>query len=220
MPPTLPPKPPPCHVIAIEGELNAGKPFSHVIGNGLRLWFEPIAAGWILRVVPTAGPLPAHDYAELATPPYQSVNPLSLSTDFSFRAQDAVGWNPRRFHYATSPAAYDALNEVYTRFMQAGATPPPPLELELSDQIAKAGEGKLTILDASLVPGAADQWKMAAAVSERFTQTAHILLPPPGGKPMPLGHLESIRFRVEFLLPDHFKADPTNVVVPHVCGSL
>ena len=41
-----------------------------------------------------------HDYAELATPPYESVSPLLLSTDFSFRAQDAVAWNPRRFRYA------------------------------------------------------------------------------------------------------------------------
>ena len=220
MSPTLPPKPPACRVLSIEGELKAGKSFSRAMGNGLRLWFEPIAAGWILRVVPIAGPLPAHDFAELATPPYQSVSPLSLSTDFSFRAQDAVGWNPRRFHYAISPAAYESLSEVYTRFMQAGATPPPPLQLELSDQIGKAGEGKLTILDASLVPGTADQWKMAAAVSERFTRTAHTLLPPPGGKPSPLGHLESIQFRVQFLLPNYFPADPTNVVVPHVCGSL
>ena len=50
-----------------------------------------------------------HDYAELATPPYESVSPLLLSTDFSFRAQDAVAWNPRRFRYADNSAEFQRL---------------------------------------------------------------------------------------------------------------
>jgi hypothetical protein len=175
-------RPPACRLEEIEGELQAGKHFSAPIGNGLKLWFQPIASGWILRVIPDSAKSGEHDYAELATPPYQSVTPLSLSTDFAFRAQDAVGWNPRRFKFATSAADFDRLNEVYQRFMQAGATPPAPLEVELADQIARAADGKLTILDAKLVPGMADQWRMAAAVSSRFTTTAHTLVDPPAGR--------------------------------------
>jgi hypothetical protein len=86
----------------LDGELKDGRPFSQPIGNGLKIFFQPIHSGWILRVLPVSGPMGDYDYAELATPPYQSVTPLSISTDFSFRAQDAVGWNPRHFRFATS----------------------------------------------------------------------------------------------------------------------
>ena len=78
------------------------------IGERLKLLLQPIHSGWILRVVPGVrrpdadlAALTYADYALLATPPYQSVTPLSLSTDFGFRAQDAAGWNPRRFRFAT-----------------------------------------------------------------------------------------------------------------------
>ncbi len=214
------PKPPPCRMALIEGELNAGQEFSQPLGGGLKLWFQPVAAGWILRVVPESGPLGDHDYAELATPPYQSVTPLSLSTDFAFRSQDAVGWNPRRFRFATSKPQFDQFDDLYHQLMGAGATPPATLETELSSAVSRAASGKLTILDAKIVPGMADQWRMAAAVSQRFTQTAHTLVPPPDGKDTPLGKLIWIRFRVEMELPSGFHADSRLRLVPHVCGNL
>ena len=215
-----PPPVPSCRALSITGELQAGKGYSHALGNGLRLWFQPIASGWILRVVPATGPTGDHDYAELATPPYQSVSPLSLSTDFALRAQDAVGWNPRRFKYASSADSFARLKEVYDRFMQAGATPPAPLQVELSDQIAQASEGKLTILDARLTGGTADQSKVAVAVSLHFTGTAHTLVDGPGGSTTPLGRLLSVCFRVDLLLPPGFHPDSVNRVVPHLCGDL
>jgi hypothetical protein len=213
-------KPGACRVGVIEGELTAGKEFTRPIGNGLRVWFQPIASGWILRVVPALGPVGQHDYAELATPPYQSVTPLSLSTDFAFRAQDAVGWNPRRFRFATSAKSFGVLEGVYQRFIGAGLTPPAALEGELSGQIAVASEGKLTILDAKLVPGTADQWRMAGAVSSQFASTAHTLVEPENGRSSALGRLVWVRFRVELELPGDFYADRDLQVVPHVCGSL
>ena len=209
-----------CRVGVLEGELNAGSGFQHEIGDGLKLWFQPIASGWILRVSPVAGLAGDHDYAEVATPPYQSVSPLSLSTDFAFRAQDAIGWNPRRFRFASSAAAFRRLDDLYERFQGAGATPPATLEVELSDELLKAPEGKLTIVDARLVPGAADQWKMAAAVSTRFESTAHTLQLPDDGKQSPLGRLLWVRFRVEVLLPSVWKIGPGVKVLPHVCGSV
>jgi hypothetical protein len=84
-----------CRQATIDGELFAGKGLARPIGNRLVLYFQPIASGWILRVLPQAGLQGEHDYAELATPPYQSISPLSISTDFAFRAQDAVGWNQK-----------------------------------------------------------------------------------------------------------------------------
>ncbi len=164
---------------------------------GLEVYFQPIASGWILRVVPVAEEGIAHDYAELATPPYQSVTPLSISTDFAFRAQDAVGWNPRRFHFATTAESFKRLEEAYFRLEQAGATPPATLQVELSAQIAQASEGTFTILDARLVPGMADQWKMAGAVASHFSTTAHTLVQSPDGKTSDLGRLVWLRFRLD-----------------------
>ncbi len=209
-----------CRVEVIEGELNAGKGFEQAIGNGLKLWFQPIASGWILRVVPVSGPVGDYDYAELATPPYQSVTPLSLSTDFAFRAQDAVGWNPRRFRFATSDEEFKRLSEVYERYESAGATPPATLEVDLADEVSKAADGKLTIVDAKLEPGMADQWKMAGAVSSHFETTAHTLVMPADGKQSALGKLLWVRFRVELALPAGFKAASGAKVSPHVCGSV
>ena len=210
---------PACRLATIEGQLEAGKTWRRPIGNGLAVWFEPIAAGWILRVIPAAGPLGDHDYAELATPPYRSVTPLSISTDFSFRAQDAVGWNPRRFHFATSSEEFSKLLDVYQRYTQAGASPPAPLEVELSGDISEASEGTLTILDARLVPGMADQWRMAGAVASHFATTAHTLVNPVDGKPSALGKLLWLSFRLEFELPKNFSPAAGLRVLPHLCSN-
>ncbi len=203
-----------CRQAIVEGELNAGKPFSAALGNGLRVYFQPIHSGWITRVLPVAGPLPAHDYAELATPPYQSVTPLSLSTDFAFRAQDAVGWNPRRFHFATSPAAFQQLNAAFTAYQRDPAN-----QAALAPQIARATEATLTILDARLTPGTADQWMIAAGVASHFLTTAHTLVPPPDGASTPLGRLLWIRFRLTFEVPAGFTPAPGLKIMPHICGT-
>ena len=209
---------PACRVATIEGELQSGKPFRKTFGNGLDVWFQPIASGWILRVVPAAGPPGNHDYAELATPPYRSVTPLSLSTDFAFRAQDAIGWNPRRFRFATSAEGFKRLLDVYQRYTQAGAAPSALLEMELSGQIADASEGTLTIQDARLVPGMADQWRMAGAVASHFQTTAHSLVSGPDGTSSPLGKLVSVTFRLELQLPKGFKQVVGLKVMPQVCS--
>ena len=210
---------PSCRVQTIEGELTAGREFRAGIGDGLALWFQPIASGWILRIVPGSGPSPGDtDYAELATPPWQSVSPLSLSTDFSFRAQDAVGWNPRHFRWARSKAEFDALHELYLSILHAGAAPPAPLEVELSSHVAHAPEGSLTLLDARLIPGMRDQSPLAATVASHFTSTAHTLADPPDGRPTPLGKLLWVKFRVQLSLPAGFKSAPGSRIVPQICS--
>ncbi len=215
-----PPKPPnTCRHASFEGEVNAGQPFTRLIGNGLVFYLQPIPSGWILRVLPASGPIGDHDYAELATPPYQSVTPLSLSTDFAFRAQDAAGWNPRRFRFASSKAAFDRLASVYRRFEQAGATPPAPLELDLSTEIAQASEGSLTLLDVRLLPGTADQSRSAATVASHFAGTAHTVVQAPDTPATPLGRLLWIRFRVDLNLPRGFTPNPALRVLSTTCTS-
>ena len=218
-----PPKAPnACRHASFEGEVTAGQPFTHLLGNGLVFFLQPIHSGWILRVLPAAGrpgehEYAVHDYAELATPPYQSVTPLSLSTDFAFRAQDAAGWNPRRFRFATSKAAFDKLAEVYQRFEQAGATPPAPLQVDLSTEIAQASEAALTLLDVRLIPGTADQSRAAAAVASHFAQTAHTVVQAPDSPATPLGNLLWMRFRVDLDLPRSFQPSPTLKLVSTPC---
>jgi hypothetical protein len=214
-----PEKPNACRTAVIEGELNAGQPFSQAIGGGLKVYFQPLPSGWILRVVPASGPMGEHDYAELATPPYQSVTPLAISTDFAFRAQDAIGWNPRRFRFATTAASFRSLQQVYVRFIAAGLTPPGALQAELAQQIAQTSEATFTIVDSRLVPGAADQWKMAAAVAEHFNSTAHTLLPEPDGGTTPLGRIIWLRFRLELNLPAGFPVSPALHFQPRPCDS-
>jgi hypothetical protein len=202
----------------IEGELNAGKPFTRAIGNGLKVYFQPIASGWILRVLPAGGPAGEHDYAELATPPYQSVTPLSISTDFAFRAQDAVGWNPRRFRFATGAAAFRDLDQAYQGFIRSGANPSEAAQAALARQIARSAEGTFTMVDARLVPGTADQWRMAAAVASHFSTTAHTIVQEPDGSTSPLGRLVWLRFRLELDLPRGFAADPTLHLESRICS--
>jgi len=210
-------KPAACKRAVIDGELLAGEAFSQTIGGGLKIFFQPIASGWILRVVPAAGSMGEHDYAELATPPYRSVTPLSISTDFAFRAQDAVGWNPRRFRFATSAASFVRLERMYERLMAAGTVP--ALEAELASEIGQAAEGTFTILDAKLAPGMADQGSAAAAVASHFTTTAHTLVQAPDGHTSPLGRLVWLRFRLVLDLPHGFAADSGLRVEPRVCKS-
>jgi hypothetical protein len=209
---------PACRVAVFEGEVEEGKPFSQAFGNGLQLYLQPIHSGWILRVLPLAGPMPPHDYAELATPPYRSVTPLSVSTDFAFRAQDAIGWNPRRFHFAPSAAAFEQLRQAYAKFEAAGAAPPEAIQAELAHQIAQASAGTFTILDSRLVPGTADQWRMAAAVASHFSETAHTVVQGPEVQPTPLGRLLWLRFRVELELPPGFKVNPAMHLQRSVCN--
>lgn len=202
-----PPGKPTCHTATAEGELNAGKPYAQLLGGGLKLYFQPLPSGWILRVLPSSSPIGQHDYAELATPPYQSVTPLAISTDFAFRAQDAIGWNPRRFRFATSTASFKRLELAYLKFEAAGAAPSGDIQADLARQIAETSEATFTILDARLVGGTADQWKQAATVASHFNSTAHTLVQEPDGSTSPLGRIVWVRFRLEFNLPPGFPAN-------------
>ena len=182
-----------CKVV-FEGEVKAGERFAHNIDGTLEFVAEPIASGWIVRVRPQSGESLRHDYAELATPPYASVSPLLISTDYSFRAQDAVGWNPRRFAYAADRASFEKLQSAYDRYM-AGGSGAVAAQAELSALVMRAPQGELTILDAHLVPGTADQWRMAAGVATHFTATAHTIEAARAGESV-LGRVTWMRFRV------------------------
>jgi hypothetical protein len=202
-----------CRSAQVEGEVASGKSFTQAIGSGLRVVIDPLASGWRLRILPQQGSPPAQDYAELATPPYHSVNPLLISTDFSFRAQDAVGWNKRRFRFAANPADFDPLRKAYTAY-EAHASP--AAEQDLSRLVSRMPQGSLTILDARLVPGTADQPRAASTLASHFGETAHTI-ESPAGAPTPLGRLNWMRFRIALELPPGFHPEPHLVVKSQPC---
>ncbi len=211
--------------MVLEGEVKAGQPYVQALGGGIEFVLQPIHSGWILRVVPEGTPAGQiggagfQDYAELATPPYQSVTPLSISTDFSFRAQDAVGWNPRRFRYAASAEAYGKLKGAYDLFERSTGAAKAAAERSLAAEVARAPDGIFRIVDAKLEPGTADQWQAAAAVSENFTMTAHTIVLAKKGESSALGKLLAFRFRVEMEVAPGFVVKRGVKVLPHVCGS-
>lgn len=213
-----------CRVAVVEGEVSAGKSFATPIGSGLEVRLEALnwGSGWLLRVVPVGGPTfgqGTHDYAELATPPYASVSPLLMSTDYSFRAQDAVAWNPRRFRFAGNAKEFAAISAVYERYSKvtpAGAD----VERELAAIVSKAPEGTLQILDAKFVPGTANQSQMAAMVASHFSTTAHTVEEPStegGAKGTPLGKLSWVRFRVSLEVTPEFHVEHGLKVESHPC---
>ena len=190
-----------CRTVVLDGEVHAGEEFLRPIGPGLAFWMQPIHSGWILRVIPASGPRGAFDYAELATPPYNSPTPLSLSTDFGFRAQDAAGWNPRRFRYAPTRVLFEQLLQAHAPMADRAARPTAGQQARLASLLAGALDGDFIIKDVRLIPGSADQSSMAAPLAEHFNSTAHTLDLPAQGKDTPLGALEWVRFQLRLDLP-------------------
>jgi hypothetical protein len=206
-----------CARAVVEGEVRAGQRFVKVFGDGLEVMLEPLESGWILRVLPVGVPRTEHDYAELASPPYRSVNPLLISTDFSFRAQDAVAWNPRHFRFAADKAMFAGMSKAYGEY-RSKPVPSTAAMNRLAELVGRAPEGTIQILDARLVPGTGDQAKMAAAVASHFSITAHSLEQPEDSHGTPLGKITWIRFRISLELPKEFRVDRGVVVEQYGCS--
>lgn len=181
-----------CPSGAFEGEVQAGMSFRHILTSSQTFLLESVPSGWVIRVVPSAGPRPPHDSAELATPPYRSPNPLLLTTDFSFRAQDVIAWNPREFRFFTNGAQMQVAERAY----QATAKEPnrPSAGAALYPLLAEACTAELQITDARIAGGSADQSLMAAAVASHFSQTAHTV--DTASAPSKLGKVLTLQFRV------------------------
>ena len=184
-----------CPSLQFDGEVSGDQSFSRSLAATHTFLLERIASGWIIRVLPPGGPRPAHDYAELATPPYRSPNPLLISTDFAFRAQDAVAWNPRGFNFFTSPAQLAAAAKAYEATVREPNRP--SAGAALFPLIAGACSAELRILDARIAGGTADQTAMAATVASHFAETAHTV--ETDTAPTKLGRIVSMRFRVTVL---------------------
>jgi hypothetical protein len=209
-----------CAQVSIEGQVAEGKGFQKIFAeprNGSRqpalmLVVQPLASGWIVRVVAAQGPWGDHDRAELATPPYRSPNPLLVTTDFAFRAQDAVAWNPRHFRYAADARSFERLKALYPRVLaNDGAA-----MADVARLTGEMPEGEFRILDAVLAPGTADQWRMAGAVASHLESTPHEVAQ--GVAPSPLGRILSLRFEVTIEVPPELRATISAADRKNPCG--
>ena len=202
-----------CSRVVFEGDVKAGEGFEKVFAPGLKFYLEPLRSGWIVRVLAANEPRGPHDYAELATPPYRSVSPLLISTDWSFRAQDAVAWNPRRFRYAANGGVFRSLAGLYGKVMANDPASSAKAAMLASEQ----PEAVLRILDARIVPGLADQAQMAATVASHLAETPHTV--DQSATPSPLGRVEELRFRVELDLAAGVRALPGSDIEKISCAA-
>lgn len=181
-----------CPSTTFEGVVEAGKSFRHALGASQEFVLESVASGWVIRVVPSHGGRGQHDFAELATPPYRSPNPLLITTDFSFRAQDAVAWNPRGFRFFTTAGQMGVAERAYAATLKEPNRP--AAGAALYPLLAEACTAELQITDARIAGGTADQTLAASTVATHFAQTAHTV--DTAAAPTKLGRIQLLRFRV------------------------
>ena len=228
------PAPSTCRRIVLTGEVSAGHE-----------WRAPFGEGWVFRVVPiprdkTAAGVGGWDLvvdrAEaagfpdallVANPPYNLINSREVGTSFGLRAQDAIGWNPRQFHFMTNRKAFRQAQKLYLQLDRNGelggkardtASAGKQTDLKRSmdrfEKLAReSSPGEFHILDARLTPGAATAKPYAANWAFQSASTPHTDVVAPDGKPTPLGTLEWMQFSVTLWLPGSWRA-PRNIQQP------
>jgi hypothetical protein len=208
-----------CRKVELQGEVNRGQE-----------WRAPIGQGWVFRVLPVAGTNYSGwdlavdrdgtypDALLLATPPYGSLNQREIATTFGLRAQDAIAWQPRKFHFLISEKDLTKARELYriviAESAQARQTASSPLASSSSSSLLaivgdrrRVSAGEFTVLDASLTAGVADPPPYATQWAAQLQQVPHTLVPS-SGKPSPLGQLAWMRFRATLWLPTGWRLPP------------
>ena len=212
-----------CQRATIEGQVSAGQEWTSPIGEGWVFRILPVAAspaaysGWDL-VVDRDPPAGYPDALLLATPPYGSINQREIATTFGLRAQDAIGWNPRSFHFLLDPRRFHDAQQLFRQSMlprpSSGATrdavqqPGARPIARLLEFQKGASSGELRILDARLVPGTADPQPYAQAWALAGMRTPHQVMPVSPGESTARGNLVSIRFTLTLWLPSDWRFPP------------
>lgn len=218
---------PACLRIDLTGEAAEGQEWKANIGNGWVFRVVPVSAeknsapdavnrpahysGWDLVVSPEAD----HAYPDallLATPPYGSINQREIATTFGLRAQDAIAWTPRRFHFFTVAADLSRARTLYRTLMDSNADPAASRQaslqlLTLLTSSSSVAAGEISILDAHLIPGTADPLVFARQWAAALPNVPHTFLPD-GGNPTQRGELRFIRFQTALWLPASWPLPP------------
>jgi len=220
-----------CTKVVMKGEVGAGQEWKADLGNGWVFRVVPIKpgkagySGWDLVVDRIeGGGYP--DALLVASPPYYSISEREVGTTFGLRAQDAIGWNPRSFHFLTDP---DAFRESQKQFRTLGGTKiwtEAPVasgqermaEQRLLEINRRSSAGQFRILNARLTPGIADAAPFAQRWALQSARTPHTIAPAAGGKATPLGELNRIQFSITLWLPAGWKAPKELGAAPGACS--
>jgi len=226
---------PACEKIVLAGEVSAGQEWKAAFGQGWVFRVLPIQpgnagySGWDL-VVDREQAAGFPDALLLATPPYDSINEREIGTTFGLRAQDAIGWNPRSFHFLSSEPAFREGRLIYRLLrpeIQAQLTPMGPAGQKqaqaqaagrLMELLKNSSPGKFRILDARLTPGISDAAPFAENWALASTRTPHTLEPAASGKSTPRGELRWMRFSITLWLPASWKAPTELHTQPAACS--
>lgn len=197
-------------------------------------WKTPLGEGWVFRILPIVPgsesytgwdlvvdrdpPAGYPDALLLATPPYNSINEREIGTTFGLRSQDAIGWNPRSFHFLTNPTAFKEGQKLFLdlssrlRSQSAASAKDDPEVAHLTQQLMAlqrgAAAGEFRILDAGLAPGNGDPAPFARNWGEQSSRMSYILVPQSGTNPSPRGELDWVRFNLTLWLPAGWKTPP------------
>jgi hypothetical protein len=202
-----------CWKISLNGEVQAGEKWSQPLGDGWIFKVLPIApsgrgfTGWDL-VLDREQESGYPDALLLATPPYDSLSEREIGTTFGLRAQDAIAWQPRRFHFLTSPEDLSKGRKLFHALMtgnsssaQAQAQARAGIELlRLVSGEVSLGTGEFEIVDAKLTPGESDPPVFAQQWASRLRSVPHTIVPSQG-QGSARGELRSIRFEMTLWLP-------------------
>jgi hypothetical protein len=199
-----------CRKLTLRGEVNAGQEWQVGIGKGWRFRLVPIPesghgyTGWNLVLdAQEDGGYP--DALLLGTPPYDSLNEREVGTTFGLRAQDAIAWGPRRFHFLLSQIDLKRCRELFVLVTgKSGA--PAGTAAKASEELLKfvgdsrsLGSGEFVVQDARLVLGTADPAGFAQQWAARLSQVPHTTLQSVTSNAR--GELRWIRFTATLLVP-------------------
>jgi hypothetical protein len=228
---TYPAAEPLCRQVTLTGEVAQGREWRAEIGQGWLFRIVPVSpsnhgyTGWDLVIdrVPGTSATSSNpaskdgpgypDALLLATPPYGSINQREIATTFGLRAQDAIAWQPRRFHFFTSTADLASARSLFPLLLvppaqastsQASTSRANQASAAMLALLAAASSGEFTILEAHYVPGSSDPAPFALQWAPNLIRVPHIVeqaAAPQSPSSLQLGELLSIRFRATLLLP-------------------
>ncbi len=211
-------KPASCQKVVIAGEAVAGQEWKAALGEGWVFRVVPILpgqagySGWDLVVDREQG-AGFPDALLLATPPYNSINEREIGTTFGLRAQDAIGWNPRSFHFLADAGALRESQKLFqilgsAKFGVESPVVSEPVGTAMQRQLKinqRAAAGQFRILDARLAPGNSDAASYAENWALASQRTPHSIEPATAAKPSPRGELHWMRFSITLWLPAEWK---------------
>ena len=239
-----------CQKVILRGEVAAGKEWRAAVGEGWVFRVMPIVTppirsiqvgqagkpgaksgdvsvdrgytGWDLVMDRETGD-GYPDALLLATPPYGSVNEREIGTTFGMRAQDAIAWEPRKFHFFTNRKSVTSARTFYGQLLAGTHRSTDSVTakdaanasvgfLQLISSDPEMGYGQFSIVDARLVAGAGDPPVFAHAWSAHLSQVPHTLEQASGADSAHIGagsseagELRWIQFAATLWLPAHWK---------------